>query len=318
MINYHDEDLFYNPSLHKFALKRRQGHQNNIHQPIMKKRITLLFTWLCLLCTATFAQTSADSIAIVSAHWETNVSEDGIVHKRALFPSLYKGPQHINLIEIPFSRKLHFGIGVDEKMTPISKLAPEHQALAAINGSFYDMKRGNSVCYLRFGKEIVDTTTTSEFKIRVTGAVYTHKKKFRILPWNPQIESKYKKKKGAVLASGPLMIKDGKTSSWEMCDKSFIVTKHPRSAIFTTKDKKTVLITVDGRSKGNAIGVSIPELAHLIRILGGVDALNLDGGGSTTLWMKNAPDNGVLNCPSDNGKFDHQGQRRIPNIIYVR
>ena len=301
MINYHDEDLFYNPSLHKFALKRRQGHQNNIHQPIMKKRITLLFTWLCLLCTATFAQTSADSIAIVSAHWETNVSEDGIVHKRALFPSLYKGPQHINLIEIPSSRKLHFGIGVDEKMTPISKLAPEHQALAAINGSFYDMKRGNSVCYLRFGKEIVDTTTTSEFKIRVTGAVYTHKKK-----------------KGAVLASGPLMIKDGKTSSWEMCDKSFIVTKHPRSAIFTTKDKKTVLITVDGRSKGNAIGVSIPELAHLIRILGGVDALNLDGGGSTTLWMKNAPDNGVLNCPSDNGKFDHQGQRRIPNIIYVR
>lgn len=64
-------------------------------------------------------------------------------------------------------------------------------------------------------------------------------------------------------------------------------------------------------------GVSIPELAHLIRVLGGSDALNLDGGGSTTLWMEQTPDNGVLNCPSDNRKFDHQGERSIPNIIYV-
>ena len=266
----------------------------------MMKSISLLIAGLCFLSIGLQAQTSADSLTIVSTQWETSVASDGIVHKRALIPSLYKGPQHINLIEIPANRKLHYGIGVDESMVRISQLAPEHQALAAINGSFYNMQKGNSVCYLRLGKEVVDTTTTQEFKLRVTGAVYTHKKK------------------GSVLASGPLLMEDGKTSDWDMCDSSFVATKHPRSAIFTTKGKKTVLITVDGRSKGNAIGVSIPELAHLIRILGGEDALNLDGGGSTTLWMKEAPDNGVVNCPSDNGKFDHQGERRIPNIIYVR
>ena len=37
-------------------------------------------------------------------------------------------------------------------------------------------------------------------------------------------------------------------------------------------------------------GVNIPELAHLIRVLGGEDALNLDGGGSTTLWLSGASD----------------------------
>lgn len=284
----------------------------------MERRLSLLIAGLCTLSMALRAQTSADSATIVSTRWETTVAQDGIIHKRALIPSLYKGPQHINIIEIPASRALHYGIGVNEKMVPISQLSAENQALASINGSFYNMQKGNSVCYLRLGKEVVDTTTTREFKLRVTGAVYTHKKKLRIIPWSRETEAKYKKKKGNVLASGPLLMDDGHTCSWEMCDSSFVATKHPRSAIFTTKDKKTVLITVDGSSKGNAIGVSIPELAHLIRILGGVDALNLDGGGSTTLWMKNAPDNGVLNCPSDNGKFDHQGQRRIPNIIYVR
>lgn len=234
-----------------------------------------------------------------------------------MIPSLYKGPQHINLIEIPSGRKLHFGVGVSEKMTPISRIAREHQALAAINGSFYDMGKGNSVCYLQLGKQVVDTTMTAEFRLRVTGAVYTHKKKLRILPWNREIKKKYRPKKGSVLASGPLLLEDGETCSWTMCDSSFIATKHPRSAVFTTKDKKTVLITVDGRAAGKATGVSIPELAHLIRVLGGDDALNLDGGGSTTLWMEQAPDNGVLNCPSDNRKFDHQGERSIPNIIYV-
>ena len=283
----------------------------------MKKQIFSILILLCSLTVSLHAQTEADSMVIVSAQWDTLIGQDGIVHKRAVIPSLYKGPQHINLIEIPKGKKLHYNIGVFTPMSPISKLGKKFQALAAINGSFYNMKEGNSVCYLQVGKEVIDTTETREFEIRATGAVYVHKNKIKILPWSPEIEAGYRQKKGTILASGPLMLEDGETCSWEMCDSSFIATKHPRSAIFTTKDKKTVLITVDGRAKGNAIGVSIPELAHLIRILGGEDALNLDGGGSTTLWLEGAPDNGVLNCPSDNGKFDHQGERKIPNIIYV-
>ncbi len=283
----------------------------------MKKRIFSTFILLFSLGMSLYAQTEADSIAIVSAQWETAVGQDGIIHKRTVIPSLYKGPQYINLIEIPKGKKLHYNIGVFTPMAPISKLGKDFQALAAINGSFYNMKEGNSVCYLQVGKEVIDTTETREFEIRATGAVYVHKNKLKILPWSPEIESSYRQKKGTILVSGPLMMEDGETCSWEMCDSSFIATKHPRSAIFTTKDKRTFFITVDGRRKGNAIGVSIPELAHLIRILGGDDALNLDGGGSTTLWMEGAPDNGVLNSPSDNGKFDHQGERKIPNIIYV-
>ena len=102
------------------------------------------------------------------------------------------------------------------------------------------------------------------------------------------------------------------------CSKSFIETRHPRSAIYTKKDGTIVFITVDGRSEGNAAGVSIPELAFLIKILGGEEALNLDGGGSTTLWLKDAPDNGVLNYPTDNKIFDHTGERSVSNIFYVK
>jgi exopolysaccharide biosynthesis protein len=269
---------------------------------------------LCSLAVSIYGQTTSDSIAIVSAHWETTVASDGIIHKRAVISDLYKGPQYINLIEIPSSRKLHYDIAISE-MKQTSLISKEHQALASINGSFYNMKEGFSVCYLGKGKEVVDTTENNLFA-RCTGAIHVHKKKVRILPWSKDIETKYKQKKGATLASGPLLMQNG-ACVWNDENDSFNSTKHPRSAIFTTKEKKTVFITVDGRRKGNATGVSIAELTHLIRILGGHDALNLDGGGSTTLWMEGAPENGVLNSPSDNGKFDHQGERKIPNIIYV-
>lgn len=280
----------------------------------MKKQFTFLFILLCSLTVSLFAQTEKDSIVIVSAQWEITKTSDQIVHKRSIFTDLYKGPQYINIIEIPSSKKLHFDIAVSE-MKQTSLISREHQALASINGSFYNMKEGFSVCYLGKGKEVIDTTQNHLFA-RCTGAVYVHKKKTRIFPWNKEIENEYKQRKGATLVSGPLLRQNGK-DVWNDENDSFNKTKHPRSAIFTTKEKKTVFITVDGRRKGNATGVSIAELTHLIRILGGHDALNLDGGGSTTLWLEGAPENGVLNSPSDNGKFDHQGERKIPNIIYV-
>lgn len=119
------------------------------------------------------------------------------------------------------------------------------------------------------------------------------------------------------MASGPLMLKDGRYCDWSLCEKDFIRTKHPRSAVALTKDGKILFITVDGRFPKHAGGVSIPELAHLIRILGGKDAINLDGGGSTTLWLSGAPDNGIVNYPCDNKRFDHRGERTVPNILYI-
>ena len=282
----------------------------------MRRAIVAIFlTFVSLIGVS--AQTSTDSEVLAGLEWEINTTAEGLTHKRALVPSLYGGSQHINLVEIPKGARLEYGIAVSE-MNKTSVISEEHGALASINGSYYNMSTGSSVCFLKVGKELIDTTIASEFVLRITGAVRVNKGKCQILPWTQKKEKSYRSNKGSVVASVPRMLEDGDLCSWEECDSSFIAAKHPRSAIFTTKDGKTIFITVDGRSEGNAIGVSIPELAHLVAALGAEDALNLDGGGSTTLWMEGAPDNGVLNCPSDNRKFDHAGERRIPNLIYVK
>jgi len=239
-------------------------------------------------------QTVSDSLAIVSAQWKIESPQKGIIHKYVSIPQLYQVPQSISLIEIDPGAGLKVGVTVSDKMRETSRMASEQGAIAAINGSYFDMKRGNSVCFLKVDRQVVDTTTLGEFARRVTGAVSIRKGKMKIISWNRQIEKQYKGKKGIVLASGPLMLKDGRYCDWSLCEKDFIRTKHPRSAVALTKDGKILFITVDGRFPKHAGGVSIPELAHLIRILGGKDAINLDGGGSTTLWLSGAPDNGIV------------------------
>lgn len=283
----------------------------------MKKRFFALLVVGVSFAMQAWTQTAEDSLAIINAKWETTLSEDGIFHKRALIPMLYNGSQHVNYVEIPRSRKFIFGLGSPGGMERTSDIALEHQALAAINGSYYNMKVGNSVCFLKVGSEVVDTTTASEFKQRVTGAVHVNKRKVRVMPWSVEVERAYKGRKGTVLASGPLLLKDGDICSWDNCGKKFITTKHPRSALYVTP-KSVVFITVDGRSPGNAVGVNIPELAHLIKVLGGTDAINLDGGGSTTLWMSQEGEGRVLNCPSDNKSFDHEGERSVSNAFFVK
>lgn len=85
--------------------------------------------------------------------------------------------------------------------------------------------------------------------------------------------------------------------------------RHPRTAIGVSKDRRTVwLYVVDGRST-TSVGMTTSELADALRALGAWDALNFDGGGSTTLVI----DGQVINKPSDT-----TGEREVGNALLVR
>jgi len=281
------------------------------------KKVLLSFALILWALTAVGAN-KRDSLLIIKADWEVTTTPEGLTHKQAQIKGLFNSVQSINLIEIPRSAKMKVGIAGDEGMKRTSQQATEKGALAAINGTYYNMVTGNSVCFYKINDQVLDTTTNGEFKSRVNGAIREVKGNIEIIDWNKEIEANYKKNKGTVLASGPIMVDNGRISDWSKCDKKFIETRHPRSAIFTKKNGTIVFLTVDGRSEGNAAGMSIPELAYLAKILGAEDAINLDGGGSTTLWLKGTPENGVLNYPSDNKRFDHKGERSVSNIFYVK
>ncbi len=89
---------------------------------------------------------------------------------------------------------------------------------------------------------------------------------------------------------------------------------HPRTAIGSSKDgKEVIMVTVDGRQEGSR-GMTLTELAGLMAELGAYNALNLDGGGSTTMVARKTgtTELNVVNKPSDTV------QRRIPTAIGIK
>ena len=97
----------------------------------------------------------------------------------------------------------------------------------------------------------------------------------------------------------------------------------PRSAVGISADGATLLlVAVDGRQTGYSVGASLYELAIIMRDLGAHDAVNLDGGGSTAMVLKDEATGvfGPLNQPSDGSanKFPQRVERPVVDVIGVR
>lgn len=92
----------------------------------------------------------------------------------------------------------------------------------------------------------------------------------------------------------PVLVRDGRRFVASSGD-AFVTGRHPRTVVGWTKERDVLLVTVDGRQPAHSVGMTLPETADLMVALGAVDALNLDGGGSTT-FVAGAQ---IANSPSD-------------------
>ncbi len=100
------------------------------------------------------------------------------------------------------------------------------------------------------------------------------------------------------IGGGPRLVRDGRlsvTAGEESFRADVASGRAPRTAAGVTSDGKLLLVAVTGRQAHYSIGVTLEELANLMIELGARDALNLDGGGSSTMVVRDY----VMNTPSD-------------------
>lgn len=112
-----------------------------------------------------------------------------------------------------------------------------------------------------------------------------------------------------VLGGGPRLLRDGKISveaEGGSLGDSFAKARHPRTAVGFNQGKLVVLVC-DGRLPGYSAGMTLAEMAQALADLGCSDGMNLDGGGSSTLWARGK----IINRPSD-GR-----ERAVANALLV-
>lgn len=231
-----------------------------------------------------------------------------------------QGPQCISYLDIDMSR-----VSIQLKIAYLTKGRAKTSelaihipgAIAAVNGTFFNMKEGGAVCFLKSNRKIINLTQQEDsvwFVNAEGGIAMDTLGKIRILAQYELQDSSWLNTwaYSEVMTAGPLLIRNKNPLGLH----SEYKTKHPRTAVGLTENNHLILLTVDGRH-AEAAGMTIPELTRLMQALDCTDALNLDGGGSTTLWIPGKPHRGVVNYPSDNKKFDHEGERAVANALVI-
>ncbi|MEJ8844419.1 phosphodiester glycosidase family protein [Lacibacter sp. H375] len=136
-----------------------------------------------------------------------------------------------------------------------------------------------------------------------TYQLHTNKSQRRFHKWKMQ----------TAIAGGPALIQNGKifisNNEERMFTGKAIDDKHPRTAMGYTADGKLIILVVQGRMPGIAEGASLPKLAKLLLDLGCMEALNLDGGGSSCM---------LVNGKETIKPSDKEGQRPVPGVFIIQ
>ena len=275
----------------------------------MMKKSLFLFAAVVGFCASVWAQ-NADSVAFANASWQVEKLPRGA---RALSARIEMFGSHQTVTVVRYrTGAFYTRLILNRELTSTSATARKTSAVAAINAGYWDMGRTERPsAYVRIdGHDCAHTSAAETF--RVNGIVVFGKKKMEVFECDTTRYGLYASQYDNILASGPVLIDDGRAFDYSDRDNSFFG-RHPRSAIGRTARGETVLITVDGRREGEADGMTIDELIDLCRWLGLEDAINLDGGGSTTLCAGDR----VINYPCGNGRFDHEGERAVSSSIVV-
>ena len=288
------------------------------------KRSFLIVAAMLLIFSATAQTTDSEKLA-TAPRQELKLPNgaEGYVILRANILDSY---QTISVIR--YSPK-HFKTTIvqPEKLTRLSATAKSINGDFGVNAGYWDVRIDQPSTFLKLDGKQIALTANFE-KERVDGLVCVGKKKVVLDYCKAGEEAKYAKKYKNILAAGPVLIDDGKAMDHDAYTKGMVdnaggkpvgafytyTQRHPRTAIGTDKKGNVYLVVVDGRSKGNAEGVTISELTKVCEWLGMRDAINLDGGGSSSMWTA---EEGTVSYPCRNKKFDHAGERRVSSCVVV-
>ena len=186
-----------------------------------------------------------------------------------------------------------------------SVTAAENNAILAVNGDYYG---ANSTGYvIRNG--VVYRDTVREDSSNGDLAIYKDGS-FKVI-YEDEISADQLVKDGVVnlLAFGPSLVEDGEITVNTNSEVGQSMASNPRTAIGIIDENHYIIVVSDGRTSESE-GLSLYQLAEVMKSYGVKTAYNLDGGGSSTLYFNGQ----VINKPTTNGTIS---ERAVSDIVYI-
>lgn len=196
-----------------------------------------------------------------------------------------------------------FGTNVTAKT---SVTAADNNAILAVNGDYYGANSSGYV--IRNG--VVYRDTVRENSNNGDLAIYKDGS-FKII-YEDQISAEQLVKDGVInlLAFGPALVENGEIAVGKNQEVGQAMASNPRTAIGIIDDNHYIIVVSDGRTSESE-GLSLYQLAEVMKSYGAKTAYNLDGGGSSTLYFNGQ----VINKPTTGG--NKISERAVSDIVYI-
>lgn len=187
-----------------------------------------------------------------------------------------------------------------------SETATANNAILAINGDYYG---ANSTGYvikngILYRDAVRDNASYGDLAIYADGS-------FEIV-YEDEVTAQELIDQGVVnlLAFGPSLVEDGEIVVDTSTEVGRAMASNPRTAIGIIDENHYIIVVADGRTTESE-GLSLYQMAEIMKEYGATTAYNLDGGGSSTLYFNGQ----VINNPTTNGNTI--SERAVSDIVYI-
>ncbi len=250
---------------------------------------------------------------------ETHIVDVDITYERILYQKHSGRPVRAHILSVTgIGTHYIFGVlGTVGLLLPPTDFARQSGAVVAINGSYFSKKPTRTLGLLAAHNRIL-YPPHSDGNFRATVGFTPTDILFDWIGMEDISGYRFQSAKSAwnechsALGAGPMLILNGQSRLASDMEGFNTEQAAPRTAIGKKRDGSILLAVIDGRQSDWSEGVTLPELTDTFMAHEAVDALNLDGGGSSTLVIQNQ----IINRPSDFAIPGQPGKERpIANVI---
>lgn len=276
----------------------------------MLKTFVLAETISTVSNTSSTSNTAAASQAAKNAQVTDTSYSDGNISVKLTEKTVNETQVYVADITLSSSDYLKTALAQNSYGTNVtaktSVTAAENNAILAVNGDYYG---ANSSGYV-IRNEVVYRDSVREDASNGDLAIYKDGS-FKII-YEDQVSADQLVQDGVVnlLAFGPSLVENGEISVDTNTEVGQAMSSNPRTAIGIIDENHYIIIVSDGRTSESK-GLSLYQMAEVMKSYGVKTAYNLDGGGSSTLYFNGQ----VINKPTTGGS--KISERAVSDIVYI-
>ncbi|WP_316809944.1 phosphodiester glycosidase family protein [Pedobacter heparinus] len=260
-----------------------------------------------------------DQNKIATYNWATHTVKPGLTYKTGEFSLFGVTQRRVYVLDVTLNTSNTLGIGFTTTDVNTVTMCNNYNAVAGINAGYFPYNgSSNKDPYIRINAATVQNGHTDVSQLYTNSALLIHNnvatvKKFTESGKNLNLVAAAIPITQAenIIVCGPMLITSGTIETLDM-SVGHNSSQTARTGLGVTADGKRIfMVVVD--TGGGFTGVTTLQLAKILQALGSVNAMNFDGGGSSTMFVNNQGDKGRVNFPTG-GTW----QRPVRSVIYVK